>query len=156
MTFGLNNALRVFTQIMKKCVMAIREIWRIRCVIYLDDLVLLHPDRKTSPTNYSIPDSKPRKISPSTDSTVPIPRMDMELYDNDSSITSRQTSENIKGIKNCEEKNLQKENDFCKNSCNFDWDAFRYKNTISQDASLYLKRLSTILYTRVYKEVWDT
>jgi hypothetical protein len=30
---------------MKKCVMAIREIWRIRCVVYLDDLLLLHPDK---------------------------------------------------------------------------------------------------------------
>jgi hypothetical protein len=30
---------------MPKCVMAIREIWRIRCVVYLDDLVLLHPDK---------------------------------------------------------------------------------------------------------------
>jgi hypothetical protein len=25
--------------------MAIREIWRIRCVVYLDDLLLLHPDK---------------------------------------------------------------------------------------------------------------
>jgi hypothetical protein len=54
----------------------------------------------------------------------------------DSSITSRQTSENIKGIKNCKEKNLQKENDFCKNSSNFDWDAFRYKDTIPQSIPL--------------------
>jgi hypothetical protein len=46
MPFRLNNALQVFTQIMKKYVMAIQEIWRIRCVIYLDDLVLLHPDKE--------------------------------------------------------------------------------------------------------------
>jgi hypothetical protein len=45
MPFGLNDAPRVFTQIMKKCVMAIQEIWKIRCVVYLDDLVLLHPDK---------------------------------------------------------------------------------------------------------------
>jgi hypothetical protein len=59
--------------------------------------------------------SKPRKITSPTDSTVPISRMDMELYNHDSSITSRQMSENIKRIKNCEEKDLQKENNFCKN-----------------------------------------
>jgi hypothetical protein len=93
------------------------------------------PSRKTSPANYSIPstfrmDGKFKKISPSTDSTVPISRMDMGLDNNDSSITSRQMSENIKRIKNCEEKNLQKEDNFCMNSSNFDWDAFRYKNTI--------------------------
>jgi hypothetical protein len=45
MPFGLNDAPRVFTQIMKKCVMAIQEIWRIRCVVCLDDLLLLHPDK---------------------------------------------------------------------------------------------------------------
>jgi hypothetical protein len=45
MPFGLNDTPRVFTQIMKKCVMVIREIWRIRCVVYLDDLLLLHPDK---------------------------------------------------------------------------------------------------------------
>jgi hypothetical protein len=101
-------------------------------------------------------DNKPRKISPSTNSTIPIPKLDMELYNNDSSITERQMSKNFERIKNCEEKNLQKENDFCKNSSNFDWDAFRYKNTISQGASLYLKRLSTILHTHVNEEVWDT
>jgi hypothetical protein len=34
------------TQTVKKYVMGIREIWRIRCVVYLDDLLLLHPDKK--------------------------------------------------------------------------------------------------------------
>jgi hypothetical protein len=38
MPFVLRDAPWVFTQIMKKCVMAIREIWWIRCVIYFDDL----------------------------------------------------------------------------------------------------------------------
>jgi hypothetical protein len=45
MPFGLNDAPRVFSQIMKKCVMAIREIWRIKCVVYFDNLLLLHPDK---------------------------------------------------------------------------------------------------------------
>jgi hypothetical protein len=44
MPFGLNDASRVFTQIMKKVIHAIREIWRVRCVIYLDDLLILHQD----------------------------------------------------------------------------------------------------------------
>jgi hypothetical protein len=40
--FGLNNTPRVFTQIMKKVIQAIRELWKVRCVIYLDDLLILH------------------------------------------------------------------------------------------------------------------
>jgi hypothetical protein len=44
MPFALNNALRVFTQIIKKAIHAIREIWRVGCVIYLDDLLILHQD----------------------------------------------------------------------------------------------------------------
>jgi hypothetical protein len=39
-------------------------------------------------------DSKPRKISPSTDSTVPISRMDMELYNYDTD-NNRATMYNI-------------------------------------------------------------
>jgi hypothetical protein len=42
---AIRLALRVFTQIMKKCVMAIREIWGIHYVIYLDYLLLLHPNK---------------------------------------------------------------------------------------------------------------
>jgi hypothetical protein len=44
MPFSLNDVPKIFTQIMKKCVMAIREIWWIHCVIYLYDL-LLHPNK---------------------------------------------------------------------------------------------------------------
>jgi hypothetical protein len=44
MPFGLMDAPRVFSQIMKKCVKAIRELWNIKTTIYLDDLILLHPD----------------------------------------------------------------------------------------------------------------
>jgi hypothetical protein len=54
----------------------------------------------------------------------------------DSSITKRQTSKDFEGTKNRKEKNLQKENNFCENSSNFDWDVFRYKDTISQGISL--------------------
>jgi hypothetical protein len=94
-----------------------------------------------SPTNYSISstlkmDSKPRKITSSTNSTVPISKKDMGLNEYNSSITKRQTSENSKRTKKCEEKDLQKENDFCENSSNFNWDVFRYKDTIPQSISL--------------------
>lgn len=43
--FGLIDAPRVFTIIMKKIVKHIGEVWNIRCVIYLDDLLLLHEDK---------------------------------------------------------------------------------------------------------------
>jgi chromosome condensin MukBEF complex kleisin-like MukF subunit len=39
MTFGLNDAPRIFTQIMKKAIHAIREIWRVHFMIYVDDLL---------------------------------------------------------------------------------------------------------------------
>jgi hypothetical protein len=42
---GLNDLLRVFIQIMKKCIMVIREIYRVKYVIYLDNLLLLHPNK---------------------------------------------------------------------------------------------------------------
>jgi hypothetical protein len=60
----------------------------------------------------------------------------MGFNNHDSSITERQMSKNFEGIKNHKEKDLQKENNFCENSRNFDWDAFRYKDTISQSISL--------------------
>jgi hypothetical protein len=45
MPFCLNNTPRVlFTQIMKKAIHAIRKIWKVRCVIYLDNLLVLHQD----------------------------------------------------------------------------------------------------------------
>jgi hypothetical protein len=46
MTFGFNNIPRVFTGIMKKAIQAIREIWKVRCVIYLDDLLILKSSKR--------------------------------------------------------------------------------------------------------------
>jgi hypothetical protein len=96
---------------------------------------------ETSPSNYSISstlwmDSKPREITSSTDSTIPIPRLDMGFNNYDSSITERQTSKIFERTKNRKEKDLQKEDDFCKNSSDFDWDAFPYKDTIPESISL--------------------
>jgi hypothetical protein len=76
-------------------------------------------------------DSELGKITPSTISTIPIPRMDMGFNNYDSTITKRQMS-----------KDPKKENNFGKNSSNFDWDAFRYKNTIPQ--GIFLPQ--TIIY----------
>jgi hypothetical protein len=45
MPFGLSDAPRVFTHIMRKVVHSIRDIWNVRAVIYLDDLLLLHQDK---------------------------------------------------------------------------------------------------------------
>jgi hypothetical protein len=42
MPFGLSDAPRVFSSIMKKVVTTIREVWNVKAVIYLDDLILLH------------------------------------------------------------------------------------------------------------------
>jgi hypothetical protein len=41
----------------------------------------------------------------------------------------------LKELRTVKEKNLQKEDDFCVNSSNFDWDAFRYKDTTPQGIS---------------------
>jgi hypothetical protein len=45
MPFGLNGAPRVFTKIMKHVVRTIREIWNIKVVKYLDDILILHQDK---------------------------------------------------------------------------------------------------------------
>jgi hypothetical protein len=68
-------------------------------------------------------DSKFRKISPLTDSTVPISRMDMGLNNYDSPTTERQMYKDFEKTKNRKKKDLQKENNFCKNSSKIDWDA---------------------------------
>jgi hypothetical protein len=44
MPFGLNDAPRVFTMIMRVAVRIIREVWNIKTEVYLDDIVLLHQD----------------------------------------------------------------------------------------------------------------
>jgi hypothetical protein len=44
MPFGLNDAPRVFSLIMRKVAKAIREYWNIKTVVYLDDIILLHQD----------------------------------------------------------------------------------------------------------------
>jgi hypothetical protein len=36
---------RSVTQIMKKAIQVVRELWKVRCVIYLDDLLKLHQDK---------------------------------------------------------------------------------------------------------------
>jgi hypothetical protein len=81
-------------------------------------------------------DSKLRKITCSTDLTIPIPRLDMGFNDSDGLITEEQMSKNIERTKNRQKKNLQKKDDFCMNSINIDWDAFCYKDTIPQGIPL--------------------
>jgi hypothetical protein len=44
MPFGLNNASRVFSMIMRVVTKTIREVWNIKSVVYLDDLIFLHQD----------------------------------------------------------------------------------------------------------------
>jgi hypothetical protein len=43
MPFGLSDAPRIFSLIMRKVIQAIRKIWNIKAVVYLDDLILLYP-----------------------------------------------------------------------------------------------------------------
>jgi hypothetical protein len=45
MPFGLNDAPQVFSMIMRVAIRTIREVWNIKAVVYLDDLILLHQDR---------------------------------------------------------------------------------------------------------------
>jgi hypothetical protein len=44
MPFGLNDAPRVFSMIMRKVAKAIRIYWNVKVVVYLDDIAILHPD----------------------------------------------------------------------------------------------------------------
>jgi hypothetical protein len=49
-------------------------------------------------------DVQPREITFPTNSTIPISRMDMGFSEHDSSITKRQTFEDLEGIEKCKEK----------------------------------------------------
>jgi ribonuclease HI len=44
MPFGLKDAPRVFTRIMRSVMWHIRDKWKVRCVAYLDDLLFMHQD----------------------------------------------------------------------------------------------------------------
>jgi hypothetical protein len=46
MPFSLSDAPRVFSLIMKKVERVIREMWGVRVVIYLDDIIVLHQNEK--------------------------------------------------------------------------------------------------------------
>jgi ribonuclease HI len=48
MPFGIKHAPRVFTYLMRRVAMAIRERWQTRLVIYMDDLLLLFHDQDTA------------------------------------------------------------------------------------------------------------
>jgi hypothetical protein len=72
---------------MKKAIHAIREIWRVRCVIYLDDLLILHQDpnrlKEITPQDYPILstsglDCQFRKIEPNPVRSIQILGLDVE------------------------------------------------------------------------------
>jgi hypothetical protein len=46
MPFGLSDAPRVFSLIMRKVERQIRELWGVKVVIYLDDIIVLHQEPK--------------------------------------------------------------------------------------------------------------
>jgi ribonuclease HI len=48
MPFGVKHAPRVFTRLMKRAVTAVRERWRARMTFYMDDSLLLFPDKETA------------------------------------------------------------------------------------------------------------
>jgi hypothetical protein len=50
MPFGIKHAPRVFTHLMRRVTMAIRERWKTRIVAYMDDLMLLFRDAATART----------------------------------------------------------------------------------------------------------
>jgi ribonuclease HI len=50
MPFGLKQAPRTFTRLMKRAVTAVRERWRVRMVFYMDDSLLLFPSREQART----------------------------------------------------------------------------------------------------------
>jgi ribonuclease HI len=50
MPFGLKQAPRTFTRLMKRAVTAVRKRWRVRMVFYMDDSLLLFPSREQAQT----------------------------------------------------------------------------------------------------------
>jgi hypothetical protein len=71
--FNLNNTLKVFTQIIKKIIHAVKKIKKIRCVIYLNNLLILHqnpnrlkiitPQITQSGLNYQFREIEPNPIN---------------------------------------------------------------------------------------------
>jgi hypothetical protein len=45
MPFGVSPAPRAFSQIMHQCMTAVRKIWNVTALFYLDDILVLHQDR---------------------------------------------------------------------------------------------------------------
>jgi hypothetical protein len=45
MPFGVSPAPRAFSQIMHQCMTAVRRIWNVTALFYLDDILILHQDR---------------------------------------------------------------------------------------------------------------
>jgi hypothetical protein len=46
MPFKISTALRTFTLLMRQCIKAVRQRWKVTAVHYLDDLLFLHRDRE--------------------------------------------------------------------------------------------------------------
>ncbi|KAH7832324.1 putative Reverse transcriptase (RNA-dependent DNA polymerase) [Monocercomonoides exilis] len=44
MPFGFKDAPRIFTRLMRKVLQGIREQWDVKCMAYLDDVILIHQD----------------------------------------------------------------------------------------------------------------
>jgi hypothetical protein len=118
--------------------MVIREIWRIRCVVYMDNLLLLHPDKnhlaKLAPHITQFLQHYGWTIN--LEKSHLQPTQQFQYRDSTTMTVQLPPDRHLRILKELRTEDLQKENDFCKNSSNFDWDAFRYKDTIPQDNSL--------------------
>jgi hypothetical protein len=80
--------------IMKIIIKQIREIWNIKVVVYLDDLILLHQDQRSGQRSGPIPkmagmDSKSREIPLNPVKDVEILRMGVEFKDIIGPLTER-------------------------------------------------------------------
>jgi hypothetical protein len=135
MPFGLNNVPIVFTQIMKKAIHAIREIWRVRCVIYPDDLLILHQDpnrlRDSSPDN-PIPSTSGMdcQFELNTVKSIQIPGLDVEYLGHVSTPSRREKIEYSSRVEEVDEEDKIQKMYSSQNTSQADREIISYSNPI--------------------------
>jgi hypothetical protein len=139
MPFGLNEAPRVFTQIMKKAIHTIREIWRVCCLIYLDDLLVLHQkptsiERNRSPDNPILSTSRMdcqfRKVEPNSVKSIQIPGLDVEYLKHVSTTSRREKIQYPSRVEEINEENKIQKMYFSQSTSQTDRKTISYSNPI--------------------------
>jgi hypothetical protein len=140
MPFDPSDDSRVFTQIMKKCVMAISEIWPIHCVIYLDDLLLLHPSKdyleKIAPQITQFLCYYSWTVNFEKSHLKPSQQFQYLGWIWNSTMTVQLPSESPKQVKISKKESIQEKSNTSEDTGKINWNAFHNQNSIPQSVFL--------------------